>query len=164
MPLANWVWNETSPSAAGAAASSQAVQGAASYLPAGVAGPVDDYAALAIVAELVGATGGTLDVYIQQNPSGDGVTWFDLVHFAQLSAGHGAVTYESSVSLYSQATSPVVVGKNAAPALGAGTSLNGAFSDRLRLLMVAGASTTAGAPVKVTVCGQRPRTREVGGR
>jgi hypothetical protein len=40
--------------------------------------------------------------------------------------------------------------------------VNGAFSDRLRLVMVAGVSTTAGAPVVVRICPQRARIREGG--
>jgi hypothetical protein len=81
------------------------------------------------------------------------------VHFAQLLAAATAVKYEASVSLYSTITVPTTVGKGASPALAAGKSLNGPFSDRARLWMVAGAGTSAGAAVKVTICGQRRRIR-----
>lgn len=162
MPCANFIFSETSPSAASTVASSQPVQDAASYLPAGVAGPLDDYDAIEVIAELVGATGGTLDIYVQQNPSGDGVTWFDIVHFTQLAAAASAVKYEASISLYNNITTPVTVGKNTSPALAAGSNVNGPFSDRVRLLMVAGSGTSAGAAVKVTVCAQRTRVREIG--
>ena len=46
-----------------------------------------------------------------------------------------------------------------APALAAGTIVQGAFSDRLRLVMVAGAGTTLGAPVRMTVGTQRQSPR-----
>ena len=156
------MFSETSPSAPGTVASSQTVTSAANYLPPGVAGPVDDYEALDIVAELVGASGGTLDIYVQTNPTDDNANWFDLVHFTQLTNGNAAVKYQAPISLYNNAIVPVVVGKNLSPALAAGASINGAFGSRLRLVMVAGSGTSAGAAVKVTVAGQRPRMVEYG--
>ncbi len=159
MSLATFVFLETSPSSATTLASSVAVQGADSRLPAGVAGPLDDYDAISIVAELIGATGGTLDVYLQT--SGDmGITWIDYLHFPQLAAGAAAIRFASSSSNFSQATAATVVGKNLVPALAANTSINGAFTDRMRLVMVGGVGTTVGAAVKVTLCAQRARDRQ----
>ncbi len=41
--------------------------------------------------------------------------------------------------------------------------MNGAFSDRMRLVMVAGAGTSAGAPVNVTIAPQRNGGASAGG-
>lgn len=163
MPFARFIFAETSPSAAGTAASSQPVDSSANYLPPGVAGPLDDYDSLDIVAELTGATGGTLDVYVQSNPDGQNQNWFDIAHFTQLAAAAAAVKYNCSISLFTNATAPTVVGKNLSPALAANTMVQGPFSDRIRVLMVAGTGTSAGAAVRVTVCAQRSRLREFGG-
>lgn len=154
MSHATWIFSETSPNAAGTAASSQAVENQASYLSNGVAGPLDDYDALWVQADLVGATGGTLDVYVQSSPD-DGRTWYDVVHFTQLAAGAAAISYRATLSLQSAMTAPDTVGKNTSPALAAGKVSQGAFGDRLRLLMVAGASTSAGAAVHVAVTARR---------
>jgi hypothetical protein len=146
-------FNETSPAAAGTAASSQAVTG--SVGPPGVAsGQLDDYSAIFIDASLQGATGGTIDVYIQNSPD-QGVTWFDYAHFAQLAAAAPTVTYVASVAVGAQNLSLATVGKNLVPALAAGTVNGGAWGDRFRLVMVAGAGTSAGAPVAVRIVGQR---------
>jgi hypothetical protein len=145
---------ETSPNAAGTAASTQPVQNAAAYLPSGHAGPMQDYDAVDVIAELVGATGGTLDVYLQISPD-DGATFYDVVHWPQLTAGGSAVTYQSPISNATTTTAPTVIGKGLVPALAANTVVNGAFSDRMRLIMVAGSSTSAGAVVRVTVAPQR---------
>ena len=67
--------------------------------------------------------------------------------------------YQAPLSLFTNSTSPVQVGKNLLPALAAGTIVQGAFSDRLRLVMVAGAGTTLGAPVRMTVGTQRQSPR-----
>ena len=52
-----------------------------------VAGPsikgLSAYICVRMIADLQGATGGTLDVYLQ---GFDGDDWFDVVHFAQLAA------------------------------------------------------------------------------
>jgi hypothetical protein len=157
MSRASFVFNETSPAAAGTVASSHAVQGAASYLPAGVAGPMADYSAVDVVADLVGATGGTLDVYVQISPD-DGANWYDVIHFVQLAGGAAAASYQSPLSNATTTAAPTKVGKNLAPVLANGTVVNGAFSDRMRLVMVAGVGTSQGAPVVVRVQPQRKET------
>lgn len=115
---------------------------------------MQNFDSVSVFAELVGATGGTLDVYLQQSPD-DGVSWYDCMHFTQLAAGAGAVVYKASMSNAQQTSSPVAVGKNLSPALVAGAIANGPVSDRLRLVMVAGAGTSAGASVTVRVMAQR---------
>ncbi len=148
-----FTFNETSPSAPGTVASSQAVS--LSSGPAGVAsGQLDDYQALYIDAALQGATGGTLDVFMQNSPD-QGVTWFDYAHFAQLAAGAAALIAVASVSAGAQNLTLTTVGKNLSPVLAAGSVLGGAWGDRFRLVMVAGAGTTVGAPVVIRILGQR---------
>ena len=157
--LAWFQFNETSPAAAGTAASSSAVMSAASYLPPGVAGPLDDGEALDIVAELVGATNGTLDIYLQTSLD-DGLTWYDSVHFVQLAGSAAAIIYRTTISHIVQPTTalPVPVGKNLNPVLtSANGTVQGSWGTRCRLVFVAGSGTSAGAAVKVTVGVQRPR-------
>ena len=156
-----YIFSETSPSAPGTAVSTQVVQNVSPPYAAGTANPIDDSDALNIFAELVGATGGTLDVYVQVSPDG-GPNWTEIVHFPQLAAGASAVKYQAPVSLFTNLATPVVVGKNLTPSLAANTVVNGAYSDRCRLLFVAGSGTTAGAAVKVTVTPQRSYPRNVG--
>jgi hypothetical protein len=162
MGRACWIFNETSPAAAGTAASSQAVENQASFLSNGVAGPMSDYDAVDIVAEFGGATGGTLDVYVQGSPD-DGRNWYDIAHFTQAASGTGAKIYQAPISNSTTTTTPQTVGKNLSPALAANTVVNGAFSDRMRLVMVAGSSTSAGAAVKVTIAPQRSQGYSAGG-
>jgi len=162
MPVHNLAFVETSPAAAGTAASSQPVLGVSDNgLPGGVAGLIGDYEGAELIAELVGATGGTLDVYVQLSPD-SGNNFYDVIHFPQLSAGASAVIYQSPLSTATNTATPIVVGKNLVPALAANTVVNGAFTDRLRLVMKAGSGTSAGAQVVVRVCPQRSRTRETG--
>ena len=152
------IFIETSPAAAGTAVSSQPVQNVTSPYANGVASPINDSDALDMFVELVGATGGTLDVYVQVSPDG-GPNWTEIAHFPQLAAAAAAVKYQAPVSLFTNITTPVVVGKNLVPALAVNTVINGAYSDRMRLLFVAGAGTSAGAAVRVTVTPQRSYDR-----
>jgi|SRR5580692_861260 hypothetical protein len=163
--IAQFVFNEVSPAAASTnAASSQAVSGTAGS-PAGVASSqmMDDGAGVDIVAELAGASGGTLDIFIQASPDG-GTTWVDIVHFAQLASGAAAVVYKTNISNLPQPASaaPVVVGTglhSGSTGLAAGTTVQGYGFDRLRLMMASGSGTTAGAAVKVFATVQRPRVQ-----
>jgi hypothetical protein len=159
MSIANFVFTETSPGAAGTVASSQAVQNASSYFPSGVAGPMEDYDAVLIAAELKGATGDVLDVYVQMSPD-MGLNWYDIVHFAQLTAGVALKSYLAPISNATTTTAPTLTGKNLVPALAVNTVVNGAFSDRMRLVMVAGAATSLGAAVVVRIMPQRSWDRE----
>jgi len=161
--LQTFIFQETSPAAPGTAASANVVSGDnAANMPAGVCGLIDDYESIEVIAELKGATGGVLDVYMQTSPDG-GLTWFDTIHWPQQSAAGAQAYYNSPLSQAATTSTPVVVGKNLVPALAANTVVNGSFGDRFRLVMVAGTSTSAGASVVVRVSAQRSRLREAGG-
>lgn len=159
MALYTYIFHETSPNAAGTLASAGTVDNAANYLPVGVAGPFDDTDGTDVYAELVGATGGTLDVYVQVSPD-EGANFYDAIHFPQLAAGAAAVKYRATLAYAQQNTAatqgqPIVVGKNLTPALAVNTVVPGAGFNRARLLFVAGASTSAGASVRVVLCAKR---------
>lgn len=146
-------FNETSPSAPGTIASTQAVSGTAG--PSGIATQqLDDYQALSFEAVLTGATGGTLDVFIQNSPD-MGSTWYDYVHFATLTAGASTVRYVASVASGAQNLALQTIGTNLLPALAPATAIGGAWGDRFRIVMVAGAGTSAGAVVQLRIVGQR---------
>lgn len=154
--IGGYVFNEISPSAPGTAASSALVTGSSVL---GIASPMDDWEAVDIAADLQGATGGTLNVYLQLSPDA-GNNWYDIVHWTALAAAAPLAFYQSPLSLATNTAAPVAVGRNLAPSLGPGATaavVNGAFSDRLRLVMVAGSGTTAGAPVVVRIAPQRVR-------
>jgi hypothetical protein len=166
MPVANYVFSETSPAAAGAAASSQVVTGGVDTgIPNGVCGLIGDYEGAEVIAELQGATGGTLQVWVQLSPD-EGANWYDVVAFPQITAGAAIAYYQAPLSTATNTTAPVAVGKNLSPSLASGSStgqvVNGAFTDRMRLVMKAGTGTSAGAQVTVRVCPQRSRIRETG--
>lgn len=165
MPVANYVFTETSPSSAGTVASSNLVSGGIDNgIPNGVCGLIGDYDSCQVSAELVGATGGTLNVYLQSSPD-EGANWYDVIAWPQLASGASAVIYKSPLSNATMTTTTTVVGKNLSPALNPGSTgavVNGALTDRCRLVMVAGAGTSAGASVVVRLSAQRARLRETG--
>lgn len=118
-------------------------------------GNLDDYSSLMVVAVIQGATGGTLDLYLQT--SVDGSNWYDYAHFAQLSAAAAQITRAFTVSRHGQQTTITAIGSGTSPALAAGTVIGGEFGTRMRLLAVAGAGTSAGATQTVYIIGTRTR-------
>lgn len=112
---------------------------------------------IVIDAVLAGATGGTLDVYLQRKIASD--TWRDFLHFPQLAAGAATVRYTATIN--GEGTSLVVVGggSDASPgvALAANTLVNVIPGGNIRIVFVAGASTSAGAAqtIQVTTYGER---------
>lgn len=135
----------TSPSAASTAAGSAAV-------PLGLS----RFDAIAVEVTLTGATGGTLDVYLQvshdYNPSAPtAATWWDYMHFTQLAAAAAAVSYRVDPALTNTVST---VGKGAVPALSAGTCAGGYWGDAVRVLFVAGAGTSAGASQTINFVGK----------
>ena len=113
-----------------------------------------DCEALTIITDLRGATGGTLDVYLQTSHDG-GTTWFDFAHAAQLAAGAAQVREVWHVSRSTAVTTSTVVGTGTSPALAADTVLGGSWGDSLRIVFVAGVSTSAGASQTIHVAGKR---------
>ena len=170
MPVANYLFTETSPSAPGTAASSQAVTGSGilTGVTAGVCAMIDDFEGAEVVADLkgpTGAAGATLQVFVQVSPDG-GLNWYDAIAFPPMGQGQPLSSYRAPLSTATQTLTPIQVGKNLSPLLALGVSaggvVNGAFTDRLRLCMTAGVGTSVGAQVIVRVCPQRSRTRETG--
>lgn len=108
---------------------------------------------LVIDATLTGATGGTLDVYLQHKVADD--VFVDLVHFAQKTAG--AATTRHVLTIDGKGTSIVAVGSSnaAAPgtgvALAAGATTNSWPAGDIRIVFVAGASTSAGASQTISI-------------
>lgn len=108
---------------------------------------------LDVNADLIGATGGPLNLYLQTSTD-LGATWYDYAAFPQLAAGALASTVRFGVTrTQNSAGSFVTVGKGlpatVAAALAAGTIVGGPFGDRMRLYAIAGAATTAGAIITV---------------
>lgn len=143
-----YVLSGTSPAAAGQAAVGN------------VAARLDDYDSFVVTAALIGATGGTLDVYLQRRVDDAGTVWADWIHFPQLAAGAAAVKY-AAAALPVPATTATAIGTTAndgvtgAPALAANTVVGGHPGDAVRCVCVAGAATTAGAAVTVYIKGIR---------
>jgi hypothetical protein len=101
-----------------------------------------------IDAALVGAAGGTLDVYLQRQIATN--VWADWLHYTQLAAGAAAVKWTAlagNPSLSTALTSTFGIGTDASPgvALAANTFLGGHPGLAIRPVYVAGASTSAGA-------------------
>ncbi len=118
-------------------------------------GMLQQYDGLRIVASLIGATGGTLDVYLQT--SVDGTTWYDYAHYAQLAAAAGAATLAFTVTRSAQQASITAIGSNASPALAANSVIGGDFGDRMRAICVAGAGTSVGALTTINITGVHRR-------
>lgn len=113
---------------------------------------------ITVDATLTGATGGTLDVYLQrelgQPESG---VWADWYHFAQLADGAAATHVSFNSYMANAAVYPVTIGIGTtgtpAVALSAGTLVTPTPGMRIRYVFVAGAGTSAGAAQTVRVTG-----------
>lgn len=130
---------ETTPAAAGTAAS------------VGMFQNLKRYSRFTVDAALVGATGGALDVYLQRDVAG---TWVDWIHFAQLVPGAAAlrVTFDTDKVSESAVTA---VGAGSSPALAAGDVACPHPGDKVRALFVAGALTSAGAAISISLTGHK---------
>lgn len=108
------------------------------------------YDFFSIDAALAGATGGTLDVYLQRRVADD--VWHDWAAYTQLADGASAVSY-SHFAGPGSSSSIVTVGtgtdSTATPALAAGSFVGGHPGSALRVVMVAGSGTSAGAAVSI---------------
>lgn len=105
-----------------------------------------------IIATVQGATGGTLDIVVET--SADGSTWLELFRTVQLAAGATAATYTVDPTPYGIVTAR---GKNLTTTfvIAAGSCVGGMWLDRMRVRMVAGSGTSAGAVQSVSVVGLR---------
>lgn len=105
------------------------------------------YEIAGVHSSLQGATGGTLDVVLQFSPD-CGVTWVDWMRFAQLAAGDPitrSVVAPHKPTAYSATTVPLA---------GPGAAMIPVHpGDRLRVVFVAGAGTSAGAMQTIKVYG-----------
>lgn len=135
--------SDTSPAAPGTAAGATVIDS------------VQQATALTLVATLVGATGGTLDVYLQTSYD-DGSTWVDFAHYPQLAAAAASSVRVWHVVKSLQQTTLTTVGTGTSPAIAANTIVGGTWGDRLRTVYVAGASTSAGAAVSIQVIQHLP--------
>jgi hypothetical protein len=137
----------TSPAAAGTSPG-VAVSGLARYL------------GLRVEAKVVGATGGTLDVYLQRKLGPD--LWADWVHFPQLAAGASALLYSFTIHNVSSAAGALTAttsgGTDSTPTSTGGTGIivNTHPGEYVRVVYVAGSGTSAGAPIKVYITGIGP--------
>lgn len=136
----------TSPAAAGTAAVTPPIRNLSIY---------DEVVVDAI---LLGATGGVLDVYLQRKVDTD--LWADVAHFPQLAAGATAKQYTVSLKNDQGTIAAVGGGTDAAPApaLAANTVVQVLPGGDLRIVFVAGASTSAGAAQKFYFTGYRTKT------
>ena len=121
---------------------------------------LDDFQSVVLFLTIQGATGGTLDVYLQFY---DGVNWIDFAHFTQLAAGGAAVSYVVPINRAPRPAdaTPVVTGSDLTPALAADTIIHGTLTDRVRMVFVAGAGTSVGAAQVMTVVGTEERLEEL---
>ena len=135
---------ETTPSSATTAASAGTIKGCNGF---------DSVCGILEFTGVGGGMGGTLDVYVQSSWD-EGTTWFDFVHFTQFASGAASSTAKFSSDVLNTITT---IGKNTSPALAANSCAGRDWGDWIRMLYVAGASTTAGATVKLTVIGKNTR-------
>lgn len=109
-----------------------------------------------IDANLVGGTGGTLDIYLQKKIASD--VWADWVHFAQISAA-GTLKVSATVQS-SNGFTTVGIGTDASPgvALAAGSVVGGHPGDTVRVVCVAGVGTSVGGASVIYITGFEDKT------
>lgn len=106
---------------------------------------------ITILATLTGATGGTVDVIVEHSPD-SGSNWYEMVHLTQVTAAAA----EKTISWEPGAGGVcVVVGKNQTTdaVLASGASAGEMWFDTMRVRIIAGAGTSAGAVQSVKVIG-----------
>ncbi|HEU4544368.1 MAG TPA: hypothetical protein VFR23_24770 [Jiangellaceae bacterium] len=132
----------------------------AGTVPSVYASGLARYSGLRVEARLLGATGDTLDVYLQRKVGPD--LWVDWAHFPQLLAGASAVAYSFAVQNGTPSSGTIAAittrGSDAVPSPGlADATLDLVHpGDHVRLVFVAGASTSAGAAQRVLITGIGP--------
>jgi hypothetical protein len=128
----------------------------ASTAPGSSVSGMADYPIIRVDADLVGATGGTLDVYLQRLVAPG--YWTDWAHFAQLAAGAGAIRYALIAGHGLPTTlTPVVSNKGSDGTPSVSMTVNtwggGHPGNTVRAVYVAGASTSAGAAINIYITG-----------
>lgn len=118
---------------------------------------VSYYEHIRVVAVLQGATGGTLDVYLQA--TWDNTKWYDIAHFPQITAAAAQTIRTLSMSRAAVNTTLTAIGQDLTPALAAGTYLSGDFGVSVRAVCVAGAGTSDGATQTIHILGDYARAR-----
>ncbi len=100
-----------------------------------------------ILAELMGGTGGALDVLIEHSP--DGVDWYEAIHFTQAAAATASFQHISRQQ--NTAGTTLVVGKNNTTTMTlAASSVGGPpLLPFVRVRYVAGVGTSAGATQRI---------------
>ena len=101
------------------------------------------YTSYTIIADLLGATGGTLDVLLEHSP--DGTNFYEHNRYVQLASGAAAISY--SVVKFPTSQAILVVGKNltTTTAITSNLSITAPLFDIWRVRFIAGAGTSAGA-------------------
>jgi len=125
---------------------------ASTVVGAVVGGGFADAKSLSVVAAIRGATGGTLDVYIQTSFD-RGTTWLDWAHFPQLAGAAALTTRVWHVTRDTAVGTLTTIGSDASPALAVNTILGGAWGDRFRVVYVAGVGTSLGAAQSIKLFG-----------
>lgn len=116
---------------------------------AGFVTEVGLFTSCSFTALVQGATGGTLDIYIQTFMAAQaGGKWTDAAHLTQLAAAAGLAKVAFTLTRFSPSTSAITASLNTVdgtPTLTANTVVPGLLGVKLRIVYVAGASTSAGA-------------------
>ena len=105
-----------------------------------------------IVRTLQGATGGTLDVYLQFSP--DGSTWYDWAHFDQQA---GSAAANTKVWVPALTNTSTTIGSGTSPALAVSTFIGGHPTKAVRVLYVSGSGTSVGAAQTIKLIATRPK-------
>jgi hypothetical protein len=143
--MAIFKFTGTSPAEAGVAAIDEPVERLESY---------DEFT---VYADLVGATGGTLDIRLQQDMEPATGVWRDWLSFAQLAAGAAAI--KKAAATTDRNLPAVTVGDGTTPALAATDGNIGRIGSRVRVIATAGASTSVGAAVTIwLICRRHPNS------
>lgn len=127
----------------------QTTPAAASAVRTTANGGFSAYKAITFVANLIGATGGVLDVVIEHSPDA-GTTWYEYAHFTQQANGGPAKSYIFAPAVN---VAPTECGKNLTTTfvVTAGNATGGRWFDTICLRYVAGSGTSLGAAVSVKV-------------
>ena len=112
---------------------------------------LDAYDWFTVVGILTGATGDTLDVYLQCEVAYN--VWVDWIHFPQIADGASAARYVFDSRMSPSSVTTIGGGTAAAPgvALAASTIAFAHPGKKIRAVTLAGASTSAGAAQQIYV-------------